>query len=80
LSHTYNAGFVSDAQSREEFARVQTALNDAQPEMRLKVLHAAPTKTAAGMLVCADGVNWDPGFGEGYYRRDKTNASWVFIG
>jgi hypothetical protein len=32
------------------------------------------------MLILADGVDYDPGSGEGLYRRDKTNASWVFIG
>jgi hypothetical protein len=32
------------------------------------------------MLIYADGVNWNPGAGEGVYRRDKTNASWVLLG
>jgi hypothetical protein len=80
VSHTYQPSENLSPELREEVARLARSLNDAQPEMRLKVLHAAPTKTTAGMLVCADGVNWDPGSGEGVYRRDKTNASWVFIG
>ena len=33
-----------------------------------------------GMLVCVDGTDWDPGSGEGVYRRDKANAAWVFLG
>lgn len=80
MSHTYNAGFVSDAQSREEFARVQTALNDAQPEMRLKVLHAAPKRMFAGMVVYADGTDWNPGSGEGVYVRNAANAAWRHLG
>ena len=46
----------------------------------LQVLHVAPEKTLPGMLVYADGSDWNPGSGEGLYRRNKTNASWVFVG
>jgi hypothetical protein len=80
VSHTYRASQVSDAESNEEFHRLQRNLNDPQPEFTLQVRNSAPTKTWAGMLILADGVNYDPGSGEGLYRRDKTNAIWVFIG
>jgi hypothetical protein len=80
VSHTYQPSENLSPELRDEVARLARSLNESQPEMRLKVLHAAPTKTTAGMLVCADGVNWNPGFGEGVYRRDKTNAAWVFLG
>jgi hypothetical protein len=80
VSHTFKASLISDAESREEFARLQRNLNDPQPEFTLQVRHSAPPKTWAGMLILADGVDYDPGSGEGLYRRDKTNASWVFIG
>jgi predicted NodU family carbamoyl transferase len=80
VSHTYKANESASEELREESARLARSLNEAQPDFVLKVLNAAPTKTRAGMLVYADGVNWNPGAGEGLYRRDKTNASWVFIG
>jgi hypothetical protein len=79
LSHTFKAGILP-AEIQEPFSRLETALNAAQPEFTLQVRNAAPTKTWAGLFVYADGVNWNPGSGEGLYRRDKTNASWVFIG
>lgn len=33
-----------------------------------------------GMLVFADGVNWDPGQGKGYYYWDAATSAWVKIG
>lgn len=29
--------------------------------------HVAPTKPRAGMIVLADGTDWDPGSGAGFY-------------
>ncbi len=46
----------------------------------LKYLHAAPTRTFAGMVVMADGSDWDPGSGAGMYRRNEANAAWIFVG
>ncbi len=46
----------------------------------LTYLTAEPARYWAGMIVLADGTNWDPGSGEGAYRRDAANASWVFLG
>jgi hypothetical protein len=43
-------------------------------------LTAEPASPAAGMVVLADGVSWDPGSGEGMYRRNAANTAWVFIG
>lgn len=31
------------------------------------VLHVAPTKVKVGMVVYADGTDWNPGSGEGLY-------------
>jgi hypothetical protein len=36
---------------------------------RLKKWHAEPTRYFDGMVVYADGSNWDPGSGEGIYAR-----------
>lgn len=86
MSTTYKAGLVPDDAAdlvrflREELARLEKALNEAQPSAELQVLHAAPKRYRAGMEVYADGTDWDPGSGEGKYRRDSTNTSWVFIG
>jgi hypothetical protein len=80
LSHTFKSSHVADPQLAEMFARLELALNAAQPSFTFSVLHAAPTKTWAGMVIVVDGVDFNPGSGEGMYRRDKTNAAWVFIG
>jgi hypothetical protein len=74
---TYRAGFVPDAETREEFARLEKSLNEAQPSLELVILHAEPERIRPGMVVNADGTDWDPGSGEGTYRRDITNTSWV---
>jgi len=33
-----------------------------------------------GLLAYADGTNWDPGSGKGYYRWDGPTSSWVPLG
>ena len=77
---SYRAGVVSDRETSEEFARLEQALNEAQSGFTFKVLHAAPVRYWAGLVVYADGADWNPGSGEGIYRRDKANAAWVFLG
>jgi hypothetical protein len=59
---------------------IRSAAFRAEPYMQLEVLTASPDKTFAGMLVYADGTNWNPGSGEGVYRRDNANAAWDFLG
>lgn len=39
---------------------------------------AIPSRIFEGMLVYADGISWDPGSGEGFYRYD--GSSWNFLG
>lgn len=41
----------------------------------LKELHSEPVKPRTGMVVFADGTDWDPGDGRGYYGYDAS--SWV---
>lgn len=48
--------------------------------MQLQVLYAEPEKTFPGQLVYADGTTWNPGSGEGVYRRNAANAAWVHLG
>jgi hypothetical protein len=79
---TYRATYVPDAETREEFARLERALNEAQPSFTFVVLHEEPARVFAGMVVVADGSDWQPDGvnGEGMYRRDSANSAWVFIG
>jgi hypothetical protein len=46
----------------------------------IPVLTVVPASPVAGMVVIADGVSWDPGSGEGMYRRNLANTLWVFVG
>jgi hypothetical protein len=80
LSHTFRPAYVKDEEMRNQFDRLQRALNDAQTAFDLVVLHAAPDRMRAGMLVYADGTDWNPGSGEGVYRRNAANAAWVYLG
>lgn len=77
---TYRTGFVDDPQARQEFARIERAANAADPFTELQYQHAEPEKVRKGMLVLADGTDWDPGSGAGLYRRNEANNAWVFIG
>src|SRR5262245_8852003 len=43
--------------------------------VELRTVHVEPEKPREGMIVYADGVDWDPGFGEGPYSYDGTG--WV---
>lgn len=61
-------------------SELKRGLEGAAPSLRLQILYAEPSKLFAGMIVYADGSDWDPGSGEGVYRRDKTNSSWVHLG
>lgn len=86
MSATYKPGFIPDdpaqmaASIRQEFASIKRGMEDESPSLDLVVLHAAPSRIRAGMLVYADGADWNPGAGEGVYRREKTNTSWVLVG
>lgn len=42
--------------------------------IQLKETNVAPAKPRTGMLVLADGTNWDPGDGAGYYGY--RNGAW----
>lgn len=47
--------------------------------LELRTRHAAPEKPRAGMLVYADGTDWDPGSGEGLYVYTEAGA-WEVVG
>lgn len=50
--------------------------------LRLRKIYAAPEKLFDGMIVYADGTNWNPDgtSGRGMYRYDEISAAWVFLG
>jgi len=55
-----------------ELNKIAAAINSG---IRLKELHAAPDRYSDGMIVYADGSDWNPGSGEGFYGRE--NGAWV---
>ncbi len=46
--------------------------------IELPELHVEPSKPRAGVIVLADGTNWDPGSGRGFYGY--SNGAWRFLG
>jgi hypothetical protein len=63
---------------QEESQRLARALTDPLDFLLLRELHAAPTKPRNGMVVLADGSDWDPGSGAGFYGR--YGGAWVKLG
>ena len=64
---------------RDEFRRLADSLRSPDVEaVFLAQLNAQPAKYADGMLVYADGTNWNPGSGEGAYLR--CNSAWNYLG
>lgn len=45
---------------------------------QLAELNKAPAKPRAGMVVLADGTNWNPGSGSGFYGYRA--GAWRFLG
>lgn len=62
-----------EAKTVEELCRVveaelrEIAKSSVTDYVALTVLHRPPDKVFPGMLVYADGTDWDPGMGEGLY-------------
>lgn len=48
------------------------------PFLFLEEIHAVPDKLVAGMVVWADGTDWDPGSGAGIYWYD--GSTWNLLG
>lgn len=60
-----------------ENRRIATALAGALPS-QLEELHVEPTKVREFMIVAADGVNWNPGAGQGVYAY--YSGAWHKLG
>jgi len=62
----------------EEFLALARYLAEVN-ELELRPRHVAPAKPRTGMVVFADGTDWNPGSGEGPYAYNAA-GSWVFLG
>jgi len=60
-----------------EFRRISDAFVVVD-NVKLRELHNEPDKPRDGMVVLADGTNWDPGSGAGFYGRSA--GAWVLLG
>ena len=61
-----------------ELPKLQQVLNGPQDLMWLNERHVAPAKPRNGMIVYADGTDWNPGSGRGVYYY-KLNT-WTLLG
>ena len=61
----------------EELRRIASAISIIEG-ITLSTLNVEPTRPRAGMIVLADGTNWDPGSGAGFYGY--YGGSWVQLG
>ena len=58
----------------EQFKEISQAFATTRP----KVYTVAPVKPYDGLIAIADGTNWNPGSGAGYYGY--YNGFWKFLG
>lgn len=86
MTTPYTPGQVPDDQKqlvfylRNEFDAIKRALDAALPDIDFVLRTAEPTRIRPRMVVYADGTLWNPGHGEGIYRRNSANSAWVFLG
>lgn len=59
--------------------QLEQAINEVS-EVQLTELNAAPAYPQHGKLYFADGTNWNPGGGRGYYGYDSTGPTWRKLG
>lgn len=62
---------------RNELKGIEATFN-IQDFVQLKVHHVEPVRPRAGMVVYADGSDWDPGGGEGIYAYH--GGAWNLLG
>ena len=63
-----------------EHQGIKQALEAAWTSFDFKPLYVAPTRTRPCMLIYADGTQFNPGSGEGVYRRNIANTAWLYLG
>lgn len=59
---------------RRELETIALEFNSARDTPLNTELHVEPEKPRNGMIVLADGTNWNPGSGRGFYGR--VNGAW----
>ena len=64
--------------ARAEFGRLAIEFSQPSDYLSLKTLHAEPARIFDGMMVKADGTDWNPGSGAGIYAR--IGSSWIKAG
>lgn len=62
----------------EELVKIAQVLNRVESG-EYTIQYKEPSRYFPGLVVYADGTLWNPGSGEGLYRRTLTNT-WVKIG
>lgn len=62
----------------EELVKIAQILNRVESG-EYTILYKEPERYFPGLVVYADGTSWNPGGGEGLYRRTLTNT-WVKVG
>lgn len=63
----------------QELQKASTIINNLA-EGRVAPLSKPPAKLFDGMIRMADGTNWNPGSGRGYYGYDAKTGTWKFFG
>ncbi|MDX4957227.1 hypothetical protein [Delftia acidovorans] len=63
---------------QQELLNIQRAQNGPFPFSALQELHNEPAKLINGMVVLADGTDWNPGSGAGFYGY--RGGAWRFLG
>lgn len=63
---------------QQELEQVSRAMSEPNDMLLLEMRYVAPAKPRDGMVVLADGVNFNPGSGGGYYGYRA--GSWRFLG
>ena len=80
----YRAGTVpNDARQLPEFLdqelrNIERGVREPVFTMQLSVLHKEPARLQDGLIVLADGTDWNPGSGAGFYGYSA--GAWRFLG
>jgi hypothetical protein len=61
-----------------ELEEISRAMSEPNQFLTLDTSYKAPSKVREGMIVLADGTQWNPGSGAGFYGY--RGGSWRFLG
>ena len=61
----------------EDRKKVASVFRFLLSNVQLQTLHAAPERKYDGLVVKADGTDWNPGSGAGVYVYDEATTSWI---